>query len=291
MIYLITVNYNAAGLIAQLLQSIQAAEREPITWTLLIVNNSPADSAIAALQSDQVQIFEAKTNLGFGAACNLALNWVFERNPAAIVWLINPDTRLTADALLQAATMFTTHPDCSILGTLVTEPTGKLWFGGGKFNAKTGEIAAINLFADRNSPDYLPCDWVTGCSLLLNLSRFPTCPQFDPRYFLYYEDFDFCQRYHHQGHQVGITRRIQVIHQPSSIADRNPTTKFKYSTQSYLLTLARYTSRLTLAWRFGRLLLHALLLLFTQPQVAIGKFQGVLLFLSQVDDRGRSTLS
>lgn len=183
LIYLITVNYNAADLIAQLLRSIHSQLSESIAWTLLIVNNSPADQEIFTLQSDRVKIFEAGTNLGFGVACNLALNWVFEQNRSAIVWLINPDTQLTADALIQATTIFTTHSDCSILGTLVTEPTGKIWFGGGKFDPKTGEISAIDLFADHNSGDYFPCDWVTGCSLLLNLDRFPTCPQFDPRYF------------------------------------------------------------------------------------------------------------
>ncbi len=276
-IYLITVNYDSADWIAQLIESIQSDSSAD--YFLLIINNSAQDSAIHSFKAEDVLILEAGRNLGFGAACNLGLDWVYEQFETAIVWLINPDARLTAGSLKAANQIFSHHPEAAIVGTIVQEPDGKLWFGGGRFNSKTGAISVDNLLAHSNS-DYLACDWVTGCSLLLNLARFPVCPQFDPAYFLYYEDFDFCRRYAQLGHSVGVTSRIQVIHSPSSIADRNPAFKLKCSTVSYLLTLERYTSRFVLLLRLLRLALYSLVLLPIKPQKALGKGAGLAIYLN-----------
>jgi N-acetylglucosaminyl-diphospho-decaprenol L-rhamnosyltransferase len=276
-IYLITVNYDSADWIAQLIESIRSDSSTD--YTLIIINNSAQDSVIHSFMAEDVLLLEVGRNVGFGAACNLGLEWVYQQFKTAIVWLINPDAQLLTGSLKAASQVFTHYPEAAIVGTIVQEPNGKLWFGGGRFNSKTGAIFVDNLFADSGS-DYLACDWVTGCSLLLNLAQFPACPQFDPAYFLYYEDFDFCRRYAKLGHSVGITRKIQVIHSPSSIADRNPAFKLKCSTVSYLLTLERHTSRFILLLRLLRLALYSLVLLPIKPQRALGKGAGLAIYLN-----------
>ncbi len=127
--------------------------------------------------------------------------------------------------------------------------------------------------------ELIPCDWVSGCSLLINLRHFSFCPQFDPAYFLYYEDFDFCRRYVSQGHELAITRQLAIIHEPSSITNRNITKKMQHSTYSYLLTLQKYTNPLIFLLRFLRLSLNTLLILPFKPQVAFGKLAGVFSYL------------
>ena len=275
-IYLITVNYDSADWIAKLIDSIRSDASGD--YILLVVNNSPFDRVIHRLKGAEVLILEAGQNLGFGAACNLGLDWVYEQFETAIVWLINPDARLTPGSLQAARQVFVAHPQAAIVGTIVQEPDGKIWFGGGRFNPKTGAIFTENLLAN-SSADYGECDWVTGCSLLLNLAKFPACPQFDPAYFLYYEDFDFCRRYAKLGHSVGVTNTIQVIHSPSAIADRNPAFKLKCSTASYLLTLERYTSDFVLLLRLLRLLVNSLVLLLVKPRMALGKWAGLAIYL------------
>lgn len=279
MIYLITVNYFSTDLIDQLLASIKSTDAS--NFKLVIVNNSPADRRIQTLAGASVLVLEAEKNLGFGAGCNLGLQWVYQQDPQAIVWLINPDTTLPTQALIQVKQFFQTHPERAIMGTVVDQPDGQPWFAGGQFVGKTGMILTTNLFGDQPHVDYVSCDWVTGCSMLLNLQQFSHCPQFDPTYFLYYEDFDFCQRYQQAGYSIGITNLIRVIHQPSSISDRNLQTKFRYSTFSYLLTLERYAGRLALRLRLLRLAFHALVLLPVKPQIAIGKLQGIITYFKR----------
>ncbi len=280
-IYLITVNYNSADWIARLLASLQS-ETEP--YRLIVVNNSPADLQVTRLSSPALTHLEAGDNLGFGGGCNLGLQWVYQQDPRAIVWLINPDATLPAGMVQQCRAFWQAHPNDAIVGTSITEPSGKVWFAGGWFNCKTG---AIWMATEAPEPEatYLPCDWVSGCSLMLNLACFVTCPQFDPAYFLYYEDFDFCRRYASQGYSVGWATRLQVIHTPSAITDRNQRLKLQHSTYSYLLTLERYTNGLIAPLRLLRILTVALLLFPLQREAALGKWTGILLYLRRVVQR------
>jgi GT2 family glycosyltransferase len=274
-IYLITVNYYSTELIAKLLISIQV--QADVNYQLIVVNNSPAEDC-SMLAGDRVLILQAGENLGFGGGCNLGLNWVFERDRSATVWLINPDTTLPNNSLNPAAQFCRAHPTLSIMGTIISEPSGKIWFAGGEFVPETGKIVASTERSTHANTDYVETSWVTGCSLLLNLQNFDPCPQFDPAYFLYYEDFDFCRRYAQQGHAVVITEQIQIIHQPSLITSRNPTLKLQQSTFSYLLALDRHTRQPVVWYRLSRIVFHALRMSVVQPQRAIAILKGVLQF-------------
>ena len=280
MIYLLTVNYYSTQLIEKLIHSIPTHPN--ISYQIVIINNSPDDIAVRRLHIKSFQILEANTNLGFGKACNIGLNWIYTQNSDAIVWIINPDTYLPENTLKNVPVFFKAHPEVSILGTLIYTPTGDIWFAGGRFFPQLGAIVSTDLLSSDPEATYIPCDWVSGCSLLLNLRHFKTCPQFDPAYFLYYEDFDFCRRYAMQGHQIAITSQLTVIHQPSSITNRNIAQKYKHSTYSYLLTLERYTSKWILLMRFGRLLFHAFILLVLKPKTAFGKLAGISYYLKRV---------
>ncbi|NER32603.1 MAG: glycosyltransferase family 2 protein [Oscillatoria sp. SIO1A7] len=277
MIYFVTVNYYSTEQIARLLQSIKNTTNIP--YQFIVINNSPEDAAIYDLAGDETLIIDAGENLGFGGGCNLGIDWVYKQDPQGIVWLINPDT-VIKDTPDGAVAFFDSYPEVSILGTTVWEPTGKLWFGGGQFLAATGAILEKNLLSEnRLTAAYVPCDWVTGCSLLINLRNFQNCPRFDCQYFLYYEDFDFCRRYDREGHLIAVTDRLAVIHYPSSIINRDLYQKYNHSTYSYLLTMQRYASQWVLGWRFARLLGNALLLLLTKPAVARGKLDGLFRYM------------
>lgn len=274
MIYFLTVNYYSTNLVTQLIDSIQASNN---TYQIVIINNSHEDKSIHLLSSESVLIIEAGSNLGFGSACNLGLSWIYAQNSKAIVWLINPDAYIV-ESLDKASLFFEKYPELSIVGTTIYTPNHKIWFAGGKFIRKTGAILTENLLIN-SATDYIYCDWVSGCSLLINFDKFGKCPKFDPNYFLYYEDFDFCRRYASQGHLIGVTKQLSVIHQPSSITDKNVFQKIRHSTYSYLITLERYTNKLILLIRITRLISYALILILVKPKVAFGKLYGVLLYL------------
>lgn len=272
MIYFLTVNYYSTELVAKLIHSFELHNN---TYNLVIINNSKDDHSINNLARENVMLINASYNLGFGKACNLGLEWIYNQDNQALVWIINPDAYLLTNNWDKLELFFQSYPEFSIVGTIIHTPTGEVWFGGGQFMETTGAIVSQDLLKDTES-DYIKCDWVSGCSMIINLSKFAQCPLFDSAYFLYYEDFDFCQRYAKQGHLIAITKHFIVGHNPSSTTNKNIFLKIKHSTYSYLLTLEKYTSIQVQIVRTIRLLCYAIFLLPLKPQIALGKLSGLL---------------
>ncbi|GAB1542977.1 glycosyltransferase family 2 protein [Scytonema sp. NUACC21] len=279
MIYFLTINYYSTELVTKLIRSLP--DNKNFEYKFIIINNSPDDNSIALLKNESVIILDATKNLGFGNACNLGLKWIFTQDPQGIVWIINPDAYLLENPLDKVHSFFKFHPEISILGTIIHTPAGDIWFAGGRFFPKTGSAIVQDLLTNTET-DYVTCDWVSGCSLIIHLAKFDDCPEFDPAYFLYYEDFDLCRRYSEQGHSIAVTKQFGVVHQPSSITNKYVFRKIKHSTYSYLLTLEKYTNNLVLFLRLNRLIAYAVILLFVKPQVAFGKFSGVFMYWRKI---------
>lgn len=271
MIYFLIVNYYSTNLVLELINSIRKTNY--VDYKVIIINNSPDDNSIDILKTESVLIFDAGTNLGFGCACNLGLKWIYIQDPQAYVWIINPDAYLKEN-ILDIKLFLESHPKISILGTLIYTPIGEVWFAGGHFIAKTGAIITQKKLTNMDV-EYVNCDWVSGCSLIVNLNRFSKCPHFDSAYFLYYEDVDFCLRYANQGHIVAINNNFSVLHQPSSITNRNVFKKIRNSTYSYLLTMDKYTNKFIFSIRLTLQLCKAMLAIILKPQVALGKICGI----------------
>ena len=274
-LYFLTVNYHSSELISRLVKSIENDSE----YTIVIINNSPEDTGLDKLSND-FKIIEAKQNIGFGNACNLGLNWICDRDPSAVVWLINPDAYFKLDCSDRGKSIardtiafFTNHPEISILGTTVYNASGEITSAGGTFTPQTAALSVIDSFP-ANVQDYIETDWVSGCSLLINLTNFKQCPQFDPRYFLYYEDLDFCLRYGRQGHKIAVTQQLNVIHDTSSISDRNIFQKYKHITYSYLIHVEKYGSLAIFVLTNIRMLLNTMRLIVFKPDLGRGKLVG-----------------
>ena len=276
-LYFLTVNYHSRELISRLIKSIENNDTDE--YTILIVNNSPEDTGLDKLNNN-LKIIEAKQNVGFGNACNLGLNWIYDRDPSAVVWLINPDAYFRSSCLdpaksitTDAIAFFTNHPEISILGTTVYNASGEITSAGGTFTPQTAALSVIDSFP-ANFQDYIETDWVSGCSLLINLTNFQQCPQFDSRYFLYYEDLDFCLRYGRQGHKIAVTQQLNVIHDTSSISDRNIFQKYRHITYSYLIHIEKYGSLAIFVLTNIRMLLNTVRLIIFKPDLGRGKLVG-----------------
>ena len=272
MIYFLIVNYYSTNLITKLIGSLPSSPDS--NYQVIIINNSLDDNSINNIQYQSTIIIDSEKNLGFGGGCNLGLQWIFNQDKQGIVWIINPDAYLPENTLEKAQLFFNRYPELSILGTIVYTPEQKIWFAGGRFIPENGAILEVDLLTN-NDTDYINCDWVSGCSIIINLNKFSECPLFDHAYFLYYEDFDFCRRYANQGHLIAITKQLSVIHQPSSITNRNIFKKIRYSTYSYLFTINRYTNKSIFTMKLILQIIKAAMGLIIKPQAALGKIYGI----------------
>lgn len=280
MIYFITVNYHSVDLIKSLIASLQIGITSP--YELLIVNNSPEESAIHQLAKDNIRMIEAGANLGFGQGCNLGIRDVWKRDRQGLVWLINPDATLDQGADQHIQQCLTENSTVAILGTKIRSSDGDIWFAEGTFNPWTGSLKHRDQAVNAQGHQSLtrPVQWVTGCSLIINLSQFQQQPEFDKDYFLYAEDADLCLRYAKQGHTVAVTNKALVSHRVSSIIGRNQLSMYKNYTFGRLLLLKKHGTILGLSIYFIYSLIIAILYLSIKADQSKGRLQGIKQFFT-----------
>ncbi|XGB41578.1 MAG: glycosyltransferase family 2 protein [Nodosilinea sp. LVE1205-7] len=278
MIYFVVVNYYSGDWVRVLTASIIAGINDD--YHILIVNNSPEEEGLRPPDDQPITILEAGSNLGFGQACNLGISYVWQRHPQSLVWLINPDAVIHPDADIYIHNCFREDSTLAILGTQILTDDGRLWFSHGTFNPWTGSVRhhrqPLQLASQKLT---CPSQWVTGCSLVINLGVFQDCPGFSDRYFLYCEDTDFCLRYGRQGYRVAVTQHPLVTHQVSALIGRHPNLMYQYYTYGRLTLLQHHGTVLGMTLYLLYSLLQGLLGLPLQTAQAWGRWQGIGQFL------------
>jgi N-acetylglucosaminyl-diphospho-decaprenol L-rhamnosyltransferase len=282
------VNYYSSRLIAALLAFSQLDQESDM---IVVVNNSPLDEDLDRLKRSypDITIIESGRNLGFGAGCNVGLKHIYQHFPNAQVWLLNPDTLVPPGAVAHLRRCVKDYPDVAIWGTRVQDGSGRIWFNRGCFNPWTGSLIhrtyspPLRQLPYIDKPILSPSRWVSGCSMMLNLNCFSTCPEFDPSYFLYYEDNDLCERYYLAGYLIAVTEDVLVTHMVSAISSTNLEFKWHNATFSKLYFLKRYGKGFSLPVNVIYLSLRsAINWLRGNRVVARGQWSGLLRFLTKV---------
>lgn len=190
------------------------------TVHVALVDNS-ADRAIAAKVVDlgrtrfadsgvQVSYVHGHANIGYGAAHNLALHG----SGADYHLVLNPDVELAADALLNAVRWMNAHPDVGAIapqvkrrdGTrdyLVKRKPAVLDLALRGFLPRVGRLLFRNRLDRYEMRDVIDADperdivdvaAMSGACMLLRRKAVDQTGGFDPRFFLYFEDYDWTVR-------------------------------------------------------------------------------------------------
>jgi N-acetylglucosaminyl-diphospho-decaprenol L-rhamnosyltransferase len=200
----VIVNWNAGDCLRSCLRSLAVAGAGLRLGPTVVVDNASLDGSAEHLPdlSDLVLIRNSQ-NVGFAAACNQGARV----GSAPYLLFLNPDTVLLPDTL-RAVLAFLDGPDgtpFSICGGSVLQPDGTPGMSASRFptlaNVVTSTLrlervvgvpprhmAAHELAASR------PVDQVIGAFFMVRRSLFNRLQGFDERYFLYYEEVDFCWR-------------------------------------------------------------------------------------------------
>ena len=160
------------------------------SFTNVIVIDNGSISRINVTGSDN-SLIKLKKNIGFANATNLAIKKGMILNPDYFL-LLNPDVT-NFEQIFYSRKI----GKYDISSPVIKNRIGNdeyVYDYGGRVNMLLGRARHIhkkdflNISADSN-PDY-----VSGCSMLISSKLFKQGFLFDPDYFLYWEDVDFCLR-------------------------------------------------------------------------------------------------
>ena len=221
------VNWNTGDLLRDCIKSIIQNTHE-ISYEIIVVDNDSSDNSIELLKPflaevNHLRLIEAGRNLGFAGGNNVAL----DHASGEFIVLLNPDTLVTAGALDLAVKLLKENPAWGILGPKLLNGDGSLQPSIGQFPTLTGMFwemtrlrklfPRIRLFSSfkRYDMDYDKLQDVeqpSGACLFVRSAAIERVGLLDLRYFMYYEEVDWCFRIHNAGWRIVYTPNIKVVH-------------------------------------------------------------------------------
>lgn len=226
---IVIVNWNTGELLARCLGSLRP--RGGLTVEVIVVDNASIDgsASLEAPPDDDVQLVLNVENVGFARACNQGIR----RSGGRYVLLLNPDTRLVAGALEALVAFMDAHPEAGAAGPALLNPDGSLQPSGGQLPALRRLLAIhpllVRFLAVPDDPlrhrDFglvVEVEEVSGACLIGRRAAVEAVGLLDERFFLYYEDVDWCRRLRQDGWKIYYVPQARVVHHWRSKTDPRP---------------------------------------------------------------------
>jgi hypothetical protein len=222
--------------LAQTLDSLATActalrvTRPAVSVRVYVVDNGGLPDAAASLDGLRARQLESTViaghgNVGYGCGHNLAI----ERIDSRYHLVLNPDIDLDSDALVKALDFLDARPEVGLLTPRIGDDQGRIQYLCRRYPTLLDLFVrgflprrARRFFSQRlaryemhdviNERDVV---WdppiVSGCFMLFRTSVLRKLAGFDPRYFLYFEDYDLSLRTHDVA-RVAYLPAVRVRH-------------------------------------------------------------------------------
>jgi len=220
----VIVHYDTSDDLARCLESL-VAYAPPVEHRIVVVDNASRDEGLAAVHRrfpDCEWIFNAD-NEGYARGCNRGL----ARVDAEYHLILNPDVVVKPGALSRLLEFADAHPRAGIVGPQLLNEDGTIQHSCRRFYT-FGTLVLRRTFLGRIFPhsrpvrrhlmqDFdhrssRPVDWVLGGCLLVRASAIARTGPMDERFFLYFEDVDWCYRMWRAGCEVLYTPDARFVH-------------------------------------------------------------------------------
>ncbi len=223
----IIINYNSTLPLLHCVDSLLNVE-SAISLNIYVQDNaSSKKDDVDRLTRDfpEVRLVKNDRNLGFAKAVNNA----FKQGSAPYVLILNPDTLVQPGLLSDTMGYMEAHPGVGILGPMIFDDNGDIQgsarafpnlltalFGRKSLLSKifpNNPITRENILTARSDGvTPMEVDWVSGACMLVRREAVNHVGPLDDKFFMYWEDADWCRRMWQKGWKVVYFPRSAVMH-------------------------------------------------------------------------------
>lgn len=217
-IVIVLLNWNGKKDTLECLSSLQKVNYP--NFQAILVDNGSSDDSIAAIRKihPHLPILENRENLGFAGGNNPGIEWAL-RHHAEWILLLNNDTIVDPHFLSAFMEAAKEKPQAKILGAKILRYQDREVIDhlGGFWHPELGEFRSAEFGkADHPYCEMQPVDYVCGAALLMHRTVPEKIGLLDPRFFLFWEESDFCFRAKRAGFEVWTAPEAKIWHKVSS---------------------------------------------------------------------------
>jgi hypothetical protein len=219
----VIVAYETPELLRACLASLERAGvlgRDPV---VIVDNSATAGSAAVAAATAGVTLIRNPKNVGYARAVNQGL----AATSTDYVLVLNPDIEVEVDSIERLVQAMEDNPACGLAGAKLLNPDRSLQHSCRRFYTP-GTILLRRTFLGRLRPGHRvlrehlmldwdhatrrDVDWLIGACLLVRRRAVADVGPMDERFFLYFEDVDWCARMHLRGWRVLYVPDAVMVH-------------------------------------------------------------------------------
>ncbi len=220
---IVIVNWNTRELLRRCLESVYSTV-PPVAFDAAVVDNASEDGSaeIVAERFPQAALIRSASNLGFAAGSNLGI----QRSKGEYILLLNADTELLPGSVSRMIEFMNLHPRAGLVGPKLVGPDGTLQENGRRLPGLLREVLSITQlyklfrgwfdrtmgYGRENFGVVARVDEVCGACMFVRKSAVDEVGLLDERFFMYYEEVDWCFRMKKAGWEVYYEPRSQVVH-------------------------------------------------------------------------------
>jgi GT2 family glycosyltransferase len=225
---IVLVSWNSWDDIERCIESLYEHTTSATIELVIVDNASPDGTARRARETfPSAVLVENTENVGFARACNQGM----AAASADLLLVLNSDTYVADDVVGRAADYLRHRPEIAMLGVELQWPDGRrnytarrrlsvrwslferLWFYKLVPSPRREELLLGGFW---NEDRDVEVDWLAGAFMLLRKEAFQRSGGFDPRFFMYGEDSEWCMRLRRMGYRILYAPRVGVVYHHGS---------------------------------------------------------------------------
>lgn len=209
-VFAVVVNYNGAPWLASCLDSLRRSDH-PVR--IVVVDNASRDDSVAIARSvDGVEVLQQGTNLGFGRANNVGIAYALRRG-AEFVFLLNQDAEVEPNTISELLAFMRRHDDVGVASPVHLNDSGTLLDR--NFLLHYLAPQAPEFVSDAYGGELAGCyrvSSVNAAAWLVSRRCLQEVGGFDPIFFMYGEDDDYCARMRYHGFTCYVVSHARIRH-------------------------------------------------------------------------------
>lgn len=203
---IITVNYKSRALTGAMIESLLVSGL-PKQTEIIVVDNASNDMSVQLLRSDfpEITVIANPENVGLAAGVNTAI----KQATGEYYLILNPDMTALPGVVSKLVSFMDSHPTVGMAGGKLISPNNQLQYSCYRFYTpaviayrrtffgkthRGRKAVAQFLMKDFDHASVRDVDWLMGACLIVRAEAVEKVGGMDERYFMYFEDVDWCRR-------------------------------------------------------------------------------------------------
>ena len=220
----VVVNYRTENFLPACLESLKKAASSA-SIDLVLIDNSKGRGAAEILKQyfPDAKLIENERNAGYAKAVNQGVGV----SNSEFVFVVNPDTVAKEGSLDELVGFMREYPDAGIVGPKLVNPDGTTQLSCRRFYTmktillrrtflgkmfKNSASVKRHLMQEWDHNSTREVDWVMGAAMMVRKAAISEVGPMDERFFLYFEDVDWCYRMRTLGWKVYYFPSSELVH-------------------------------------------------------------------------------